>query len=616
MKLNKVLDSVNQIEKSSFLKILDGLCVEFKKTIPEIDKILSEGEGQLKNVDNNNIVKLFELLKYKYSECLQTKIKYSDYQLDIMVDILTRDGNAIMSREWFLGLYNKEISKLKSNIQNFSTLLIKEKDGIDPIRKRDYLIFQKCVKTGYENDLHINRDKNLSWEEKTLLYTLAKSLELSNDEVRWITYSVLPLKKHNVDDILYSLKESGLIFFNRRTNNIFVPDEIVWLLREFSGIEVSNKNSRRILRNLSDKEINLVARKHNIDKKLGRAEKINEILMQGLSVSNLLTNEIFKPDTNISERKKRIQTLISNELDITLPKSGVSLENKISNLIRYLNDTERDETISLSRDGYQRLLIELKSVYPKINKILKEEFELQPDDVMEPELLVDYNIKPRDVINLFSRDEIRAFCKSKGIKTRGNLVSNIIEKYRNIEDLYLENFELVGQRDLKSLHDMGLTVKESELGLLYEQLTKKIFKEIGFNVDEGLKKQINTKHSKMDILLNLGEKKLIIVECKTLKDKDYDKYASVSRQLKSYQKMCQSKGYEVSQALIMASDFSEDFISECEYDIEISLSLITSSGLIKILQGFNNSRLSEFPVRLFLKDGLLNADRIVKALSR
>lgn len=616
MKLNKVLDMVNQIEKSSFLKILDGLCVEFKKTNPEIDKILSEGEGQLKNVDNNNIVNLFELLKDKYSECLQAKIKYSDYQLDVIVDILSRDGNAIMSREWLLALYNKEISKLKSNIQNFSSLLTKEKDEIDPIRKRDYLIFQNCVKTGYENDLLINRDKNLSWEEKTLLYTLAKSLELSNDEVRWITYSVLPLKKHNIDDILNGLKESGLIFFNRRTNNIFVPDEIVWLLREFSGIEVSNKSLRRILRNLSDKEINLVARKHNIDKKLGRHGKINEILMQGLSVSNLFTNEIFKPDTNISDRKKRIQTLIIKDLDITLPKSGASLEDKISNLIRYLNDTERDETISLSRDGYQRLLIDLRSIYSKINKILKEEFELQPDDVMEPELLVDYNIKPRDVINLLSRDEIRDFCKSKSIKIRGNLVSNIIEKYRNIEDLYLENFGLVGRRDLKSLHDMGLTVKESELGLLYEQLTKKIFKELGFNVDEGLKKQINTKYSKMDILLNLGGKKLIIAECKTLKDKDYDKYASVSRQLKSYQKMCQNKGYEVSQALIVASDFSEDFISECEYDIEISLSLITSSGLIKILQGFNGSRLTEFPVRLFLKDGLLNADRIVKALSR
>ena len=204
---------------------------------------------------------------------------------------------------------------------------------------------------------------------------------------------------------------------------------------------------------------------------------------------------------------------------------------------------------------------------------------------------------------MLSRDEIRGFCKSKSIKTRGNLVSNIIEKYRDIGDLYLENFELVGQRDLKSLHDMGLTVKESELGLLYEQLTKKIFKELGFYVDEGLKKQISTKYSKMDILLNLGGNKLIIVECKTLKDKDYDKYASVSRQLKSYQKMCQSKGYEVSQALIVASDFSEDFISECEYDIEISLSLITSSGLIKILQDLIILALLNFQYGYFSKMG-------------
>ena len=169
---------------------------------------------------------------------------------------------------------------------------------------------------------------------------------------------------------------------------------------------------------------------------------------------------------------------------------------------------------------------------------------------------------------------------------------------------------------MKSLHEKGLSVKESELGSLYEELTKKIFIKLGFNVDEKLRKQINTKGSQMDILLNLGGKDVMIVECKTIKDRDYNKYSSVSRQLKSYERMCRNKGYNVAQVLIVSNEFSDDFISECEYDYELNLSLITSRGLAKILEGFKNSHLTEFPVRLLLKGGLLNGDRIDKVLTK
>ncbi len=472
------------------------------------------------------------------------------------------------------------------------------------------------MKTGYENDLQLNRDKHLSWEEKSILHTLAKSLELSNEEVRWITYTIVPLKKFKIDEIITELKESGIIFFNRRTNTIFVADEIVWLLRDILGFEIPNKYLRRILRHLSDVEINLISRKHNINRKLTRNGKIQKILNQGLSVTNLLTNEIFKANIPKSDRANRIQTLMSKDLEIDLPKFGLSLEKKVTTLINYFNDLEKDETKSLSRDGYDRLLKDLKDAYPVINKKVKEEFELQPDDVMSSETLDDYSIKPRDVIYLLTKDELRNFCKSKGIKSIGNLVANVIKKYRIIEDLYLENFDLVGSRDLKSLRGKGLTVKESELGLLYEDLTRKIFSELGFNVDEKLRKQINTNRLQIDILLNLGGKDVIIVECKTIKDKDYNKYTSVSRQLKSYEKLCQNKGYNVSQVLFVSNYFSEEFISECEYDYELNLSLITSRGLVKILEGFKNSHLTEFPVKLLLKAGLLNGDRIVKVLRK
>ena len=120
----------------------------------------------------------------------------------------------------------------------------------------------------------------------------------------------------------------------------------------------------------------------------------------------------------------------------------------------------------------------------------------------------------------------------------------------------------------------------------------------------------------MDILLNLGGKNIIIVECKSIKDKDYNKYTNVSRQLKSYQNACKKKGYHVSQVVIVSNEFSEDFISECEYDYELSISLITSDGLVKILDGLKESNLTELPIRLLLKDGILNADRIVNVLNR
>ena len=616
MRLIKVLDLVNQIEKSSFLKILDGFCIELRKTTPQIDEILSECEGQLKNVDNQNIVNLFNLLKDKYATHLSNKIKFSDYQLDILIDILARDGNSMMSREWFLRLYNNEISKLQSDLKTFSSQLGSDKSDLDPHRERDYLVYQSCIRTAYENDLQINRDKNLSWEEKTILYTLSKSLELSNEEVRWITYTIIPLKKFKIDEIITELKESGIIFFNRRTNTIFVPDEIVWLLRDLLGFEIPNKYLRRVLRHLSDAEINLIARKHNIDRKLKRNEKIQETLNQGLNVTNLLTNEIFKGDIPKSDRTNRIQVLMSKDLEIDLPKFGQSLEKKVTTLINYFNELEKDETISLSRDGYERLLKDLKDAYPMLNKRLKGEFELQPDDVMTFEIFDDYSINPRDVIYLLTKDELRNFCKSHGIKSIGNLVSNVIKNYRDIGDLYLENFDLVGSRNLKSLREKGLAVKEGELGSLYEKLTKNIFTKLGFNVDEKLRKQINTKRSQIDILLNLGGKDLIIVECKTIKGKDYDKYSSTARQLKSYEKICRDKGYNVSQVLIVSNEFSEDFISECEYDYELSLSLITSRGLVKILEAFKNSHIKEFPVRLLLKGGLLSEDRIEKVLNK
>jgi len=616
MRLIDVLDTVNQIEKSAFLKILDSFCCDLRKSKPKIDKILSKGDGQLKNVDDENIVQLFELLTPQYKKHLQERIKFSDYQLDILVDILIRDGNSMMTREWFLKLYNNEHTKLEANIKYFKRLLDIGDGDLEENRKRDYRIYKNCVQTAYENDLIRNMEKQLSWEEKSILQTLEKNLELSNEEVRWISHTVIPLEKFKVDDLLNELKESGIIFFNRKTNTLYVPDEFIWLLREIAGIELPNKFLRRILKNLSDPEINLITKKHNINRKWSRKRKIQEILNQGVNATNLLTEIIFRPGTSKTEKSKRLQALMEKGLEVDIEKFGRSLEEKVANLIKYFNDLEKEDTISLSRDGFNSLLKDLAGTFPIINNKIKEEFELQDENVMSSELLNKYNIKPRDILYLFIRDELLKFCKGHNIKSRGNLIKNIIENYRDIDDLYIENFDAIGRRDLKTLHDKGLFVKEIELGLLYEKVTQKIFNRLGFNTDNKLKNSLNTNRHKIDVLINLGNQDLMLVECKTKKDKEYNQYTSVSRQLKSYVNLCENKNFHVTKAIIVANEFSDDFIAACEYDYELNLSLLTSRGLMKILDGFKNSTIKEFPVRLLMRNGLLNEDRIVKVLTR
>ena len=67
--------------------------------------------------------------------------------------------------------------------------------------------------------------------------------------------------------------------------------------------------------------------------------------------------------------------------------------------------------------------------------------------------------------------------------------------------------------------------------------------------------------------------------------------------------------------ILIGADFSEEFISECEYDQHLNLSLLTATGLAQILDAFRQSEMNEFPVRLLMKAGLLNANRIAKVLS-
>ena len=160
MKLNKVFDQTNFQEKGSFYKILTNLVD--KSNSLEIDKILSSANGQFKDIESDNIVKLFDIIKDDFQQFLESEIGNSISQLDILIDILIRDGNAILKDGWFEELYKRQLKKLNESSKEFVELLDFESKDLDEQRRRDYNIYRECVRIAYANDESNNFDKKVT----------------------------------------------------------------------------------------------------------------------------------------------------------------------------------------------------------------------------------------------------------------------------------------------------------------------------------------------------------------------------------------------------------------------------------------------------------------------
>lgn len=617
MKLEKILDKLGSLEKNSFIKIIDNIISNNPKNAKAIEKILSTSDKGLKSADNQNIVKIFKLVENEFSESIKNEFVDTSSQLDILIDIITRDGNCIIKQDWFSRLYENELKKLKKRIKALKLSLEEDKSDITTERKRDYSIYKACVNTAYFNDQWNNREPKITDDELTILLTLSHELDLSQEEVKLINYMVVPIRTLEIDTVINNLKNIGVIFFSKKYSTVFVADEIVRILRKIRNKEIADKYLRRILRLFKESQINLICRKHNIDRKLSNNEKIKEIINEGISLSGVLSSSVHKDGTNLTDKKKFINDLWDNGLKLTPRLKGITLEDKISNLILYFEEIEKDEKVGISIDGYEKMLIELGESLRKLNSQLKEEFELQDENVLRSDYLLDYNIKPRDILDLIPKKEVLSFCSARNIKTRGDEILNILDNYKDAENLYLENYENIGFRNFNALKENGLSIKESELGIKFEDLTKTIFSKLGFNVDEELKKKLNTKKDKMDILINLGNNDLIIIECKTVKESGYNKFSSVSRQLKSYYNLAKINDYKVIKSLLIAPDFSDDFVNDCELEYDLNLSLMTAGSLFKILEGFKKSTKHEhFPYKLLMRDVLINENRILKAINK
>lgn len=617
MKLEKILDSLGSLEKNAFIKIIDNIISKRPKNIKEIDTILRTSDKGLKSIDSQNIAEIFHLIEDEFANVIKHEFVNTSSQLDILIDIITRDGNNIMKQDWFSRLYENELKSLKKKIKALQSTIKNEKTDLSLDRIRDYKIYNACVETAYTNDISNNRDEKITDDELSILLTLAKVLGLSQEEVKLINYMVVPVKQIEIDTITNNLKNIGVIFFSKKQNTVFVADEIVRILRKIRGKEIADKYLRRILRLFKSSEINIIARKHNINYKLNTEDKINEIIKEGINLTSIITNDVHKEGTNVTDKKKYTNDLWNKIHNSATNLKGITLEDKIGNIISYFEAREKDEKVGISINGYEKMLIDLNETLPKLNKQIKLAFELQDEFVLNSEYLLDYNIKPRDILDLIVNEDLIKFCKANEVKTRGDEILNILDNYKDAENLYFENFENIGYRNVNTLKENGIKLKEGELGIKFEELTKSIFEKLGFKVDETMRKKINTRKDKMDILINLDNNEYIIVECKTSKESGYNKFSSVSRQLKAYNKLAENNDFIVRKILLVAPEFSDDFIEECEFDSDLDLSLLTASALIKIFESFQKStRHKQFPYKLLMRDVLINPERIVKAINK
>jgi hypothetical protein len=610
MKLNKVFDQTNFQEKGSFYKILTNLVD--KSNSPEIDKILSGANGQFKDIESDNIVKLFDIVKDDFQLFLESEIGNSISQLDILIDILIRDGNAILKDGWFEELFKRQLKKLKESSLNFIELLDSESKELDEQRRRDYNIYRACVRIAYANDESKKEDLKVTHDEYSILKTLSGKLELSNEEIRLIHYSIIPVNVLEKDALIKILKDLGIVLFSRKTSSIYVPDEIVKILRDLRGKSIADKYYRRLLNLFKDPIINVICKKHNVSLKLDRDQKIKQIINQGISVSNLLTHDIYKDIINVNDKKKELNIIM---ISLGIDPKGVTLDDKIQLVITFFNSLEKDEKLGISTDGYNSLCIDLKNILPEFNSIIVEEFEFQEDnEVLQSELLIDHNIKPRDILDLLSKEHLKEFCATKEIKSRGDLIENILEAYTDSENIYIENYVNLGIRDLNVLKLNNIQLSAAEIGVKYEDVTKRLLSDLGFNIDEELRAKINTNKDKIDILINLGNNEVIIVECKTSKSTQYNKFSACSRQMKAYHENATHNGFRVIKSLLIAPDFTQDFIDECEIEINLNLSLISSEVLYNICNGFKNAQHKIFPVNLLMRDAVISDEKILKAL--
>ena len=74
MKLERVLERLNSLEKGQFIKIINNLSAE-EKNNPKLEAILSQADSNLKNADAIQLTQAFEALADRFVSYVKKNIK-------------------------------------------------------------------------------------------------------------------------------------------------------------------------------------------------------------------------------------------------------------------------------------------------------------------------------------------------------------------------------------------------------------------------------------------------------------------------------------------------------------------------------------------------------------
>jgi hypothetical protein len=614
MKLNQVLSTVNQVEKSKFITSLDKLCLDAAKSNKKLAKTIENIDGQIKNASGSEITLLYFAVKDFFKVAVKEQILMNSAQINLLVNILSRDGNCVARISWIENLYVKEWNSLQALAKELQAEIKANKSNLLTDRVRSLTIYHACMTEAYVNDKRVNRDSKVTDDERGILNVLSFHLGLTTDECAAIEHLVDAIPKDGVLDALNILRDMGVVFISKKRQEVFIPDEIVELLNDIQGKDLADKHRLRLLRTFSDAELSNVLKAHGRKTRgVSRSDKIHKIIHSGLNAQDLLADDMYLPEDNQNQRKERLKQLIT-DLDIDTDKLGTTLDERIQLIVSSLTNATEKEFDSLSASGFKELLKTLEEHFPTIIKVVKSQFELEENEIVDTDKLRSLSITPYDILYLLSNDEIKTVRDSMALPKRGNARFAILECFANATDKLIENYDALARRDINTLREVGAEVAEADIGIKFEEVTKAIFELLDLNIDEDVRKEINTSKDKADIIISLSDDDIIIGEAKTCKSGDFAKYSSTSRQVKAYVNRAENIGKRVAQVLIIAPSFSNDFIESAEMDTEVNISLLEAKGLKLILDAFKSKRNPRFSAKLLTKGGLLKAELIAKTI--
>ncbi|MDP2714569.1 hypothetical protein [Rheinheimera sp.] len=624
MKLNHVLSVLNQIEKSKFITCLDKLCSSAAPDDEIISKALSKVNRQIKDASGSEITQLLNAVAAQYQDSIREKLALCDASMALLVNILTRDGNGIARTSWIEQLYAREWETLDTLARQIQ-LDIESNPAEDYGHAHRLKIFRDCLNVAYKNDEKINRQANITDDERSILNTLAHHLKISHDELVAIEHLSEPIKagKQTVDNCLQELRDMGVLFINRKTSEVLIPDEVVAVLNQIQGKELADKHLLRILRVLSDAELSNILKSYGKRiRGVSRNEKISTILHCGIAVRDMLLRDLYDETDNQNKRKERLKQLIA-DLDIEADKIGFTLDERIDVILASLNTAADREFDAISATGYKEMFDSLVQNFQGLDangapetlpQRIRQEYELEENEEINVERLRALSITPHDVLYLLNNEEVKELRDNLKLPKKGNPRSNILQAFANANDKLIENYDALAKRDLLALKAVGIEINEADIGVKFEEATKTILEQLDLVIDEELRKSINTAKDKADIIISISDDDIIIGEAKTCKNGDFAKYSTTSRQIKAYVNRCENQGKRVAQVLIIAPSFSQDFIESAEMDTEVNISLLTAEGLKQIYHAFKAKRRPNFSAKLLTKGGLLKAELIAKSI--